>query len=119
MLFSQTAQAFYAPGLPYPSLPDDVVEIDEGTYTFLLAQINDGQVVTRQGSQWRLSPKQVVLTWDDIRAARDSLLAKSDYTQLPDFPGDAAAWAAYRAALRAIPETFATPADVVWPEPPE
>ena len=61
------------------------------------------------------------LTWDDIRAERDGLLAASDWTQVDDTPlinAQKSVWAAYRQALRDVPQTFATPADVVWPEAP-
>ena len=41
--------------------------------------------------------------WASIRAERDQLLAASDYTQVADAPGDTAAWATYRQALRDVP----------------
>jgi len=37
---------------------------------------------------------------------------------MPDFPGDKEAWATYRQTLRDIPQTFASPADVIWPTAP-
>ena len=61
------------------------------------------------------------LTWDDVRAERDSLLAASDWTQVADAPltaSEKAAWADYRQALRDVPQDFATPDDVTWPEAP-
>jgi len=58
-------------------------------------------------------------TWDDIRRERDGLLAASDWTQVSDAPVDSAAWAAYRQTLRDIPQTYATPDEVVWPETPQ
>jgi len=60
-------------------------------------------------------------TWDDIRAERDRLLADCDWTQVADAPLTASekqAWADYRQTLRDIPQDFATPDDVVWPEQP-
>ena len=56
--------------------------------------------------------------WDALRAERDRLLAASDWTQVADAPVDAAAWAVYRQALRDIPQDFASPDAVVWPEQP-
>lgn len=53
--------------------------------------------------------------WPDLRAKRDALLAESDWTQLPDAPVDAKAWAVYRQALRDLPENTTDPADPVWP----
>ena len=58
------------------------------------------------------------VAWDAIRVERDRLLAASDWTQVSDAPVDAAAWASYRQQLRDIPQDFATPDDVVWPEVP-
>jgi len=58
------------------------------------------------------------LAWDAVRAERDSLLAACDWTQVADAPVDAAAWATYRQALRDIPQDYASPDDVVWPEAP-
>jgi hypothetical protein len=56
--------------------------------------------------------------WVALRATRDGLLSATDWTQLPDAPVDAAAWAAYRAALRDLPEVTTDPAAPVWPTPP-
>lgn len=55
---------------------------------------------------------------DQIRAERNQLIADSDWTQLPDSPVDKEAWAAYRQALRDIPEQQGFPWDVEWPTPP-
>jgi hypothetical protein len=56
----------------------------------------------------------------DMRSIRDGLLAASDWTQVPDAPVDAKAWAAYRQALRDLPATIDEPtAEVEWPTPPE
>ena len=52
------------------------------------------------------------------RARRDSLLAASDWSQLPDAPADNAAWASYRQALRDVPDQPGFPADIAWPEAP-
>lgn len=55
-----------------------------------------------------------------IRTERDRLLAESDWTQVPDAPVDAKAWAKYRQALRDLPATIKDPtAEVAWPEPPK
>lgn len=56
----------------------------------------------------------------DARLRRNALLRASDWTQLPDSPvnvGDMAAWLAYRADLRALPENPDFP-DCDWPESP-
>jgi len=59
--------------------------------------------------------------WDRVRAERDLLLDASDWSQIPDNALDAptiAAWAAYRQALRDIPQTQDDPDNIVWPEQP-
>ena len=53
-----------------------------------------------------------------LRDRRLSALMRSDWTQLPDAPCDAAAWATYRQELRDLPASW-TPADTVdFPDPP-
>lgn len=55
-----------------------------------------------------------------LRRERDALLAASDWTQFPDAPVDAKAWAPYRQALRDLPAKIKDPtAEVAWPEPPK
>jgi hypothetical protein len=53
------------------------------------------------------------------RAERDRLLAASDWTQVKDATVDQAAWAAYRQALRDLPQQSGFPQNVVWPSKPE
>lgn len=62
-----------------------------------------------------------VMAWAAIRAKRDQLIALTDWTQMPDSPLSAAkkdAYAAYRQALRDIPESFTDPDAVEWPSSP-
>ena len=61
-----------------------------------------------------------ILTWDNIRATRDSLLASTDWTMTTGATVDQAQWAAYRQNLRDIPQTYKdkTPDGVVWPTQP-
>lgn len=60
---------------------------------------------------------EIETQWIIIRSERNNLLTASDWTQLPDAPVDAAAWATYRQALRDI-TTQADPFAIVWPESP-
>jgi hypothetical protein len=55
--------------------------------------------------------------WAAIRAERNKLLVASDWTQLPDAPVDAVAWATYRQTLRDV-TAQADPFAIVWPESP-
>lgn len=66
-----------------------------------------------------VDPRTPESQWEAVRQERNTLLAKSDWTQLPDVPlATKEAWAAYRQALRDITEQPGFPFDVVWPEPP-
>ena len=56
--------------------------------------------------------------WESVRALRNTKLENCDWTQLPDAPVDATAWATYRQELRDItnqPDPFA----IVWPTAPQ
>jgi len=53
--------------------------------------------------------------WSIVRSERNLKLAQCDWTQLPDAPVDAAAWAVYRQALRDITNQT-DPFNIVWPE---
>ena len=62
--------------------------------------------------------------WFDVRFKRDRLLMESDSFVLPDrwaamTREKQQEWTLYRQALRDIPQTFATPEEVVWPTKPE
>lgn len=55
------------------------------------------------------------------RAQRNALLAASDWTHLADSPLSPearAAWTAYRAALRDVPQQAGFPDAIDWPGPP-
>lgn len=92
---------------------------------FALTKANDGK--WRCGhcriDQARAAEPQQERTWEDVRGHRATLLAASDWTELPGPQarmGEAVTrqWAAYRQALFDITERFATPAEVIWPDPP-
>lgn len=53
------------------------------------------------------------------RAERNARLSASDWTQLADAPVDREVWAAYRQALRDVPQQEGFPMNFVWPEPPQ
>jgi len=59
------------------------------------------------------------LQWEKVRKRRDDLLAKTDWTQLPDVNAElAAAFVTYRQTLRDLPQNTEYPFNVTWPEPP-
>ena len=67
-------------------------------------------------TEWELN-KRVESRWSAIRSQRNQLLQESDWTQLPDAPGDKAAWATYRQELRDVTNQ-ADPFAIVWPVAP-
>lgn len=54
-----------------------------------------------------------------IRTDRNKRLSDSDWTQVADAPVDKEAWAAYRQALRDVPQQAGFPWVVEWPAQPE
>ena len=54
----------------------------------------------------------------NARNQRDTLLTQTDWTQVADAPVDKAAWAAYRQALRDVPQQAGFPVTITWPEKP-
>jgi len=59
-------------------------------------------------------------SWAIIRKKRDFLLRTTDWTMTPGCSVDQSAWAAYRQALRDIPQTYSSEgyAAVKWPTAP-
>lgn len=56
------------------------------------------------------------------RTERDRRLAASDWTQVPDAPltdAQRSSWAAYRQALREVPQQDGFPHSIKWPDKPE
>jgi len=52
----------------------------------------------------------------NVRASRDALIAKSDWTQCADISAAVKAqWVPYRKALRDVPQQAGFPFSVVWP----
>jgi len=59
--------------------------------------------------------------WRYIRKHRNDLLVKSDWSQIEDSPLTGTtkqSWKDYRRLLRDIPQTYASPNDVVFPDLP-
>lgn len=57
---------------------------------------------------------------DELRNRRDQLLAATDWTQAKDIPDAVSSkYAAYRQALRDVPQQSGFPENIVWPVKPE
>jgi|TARA_R110000744_G_C19213511_1_gene546328 hypothetical protein len=73
-----------------------------------------------QIDSWRADAEEAY-KWDDVRVERDSLLAKSDYVMMVDYPIHEVGrteWESYRQELRDIPESFASADLVEFPNEP-
>lgn len=118
--FSPSTQGFYVDDINYENLPADIVEITPEQHDEFLNAINISNKEVYLNSSKKLVTRDRVVptTWSDITSKRNRLLAKSDFTQMADWPGDKVAWANYRQQLRDIPQNFETPASVIWPTPP-
>jgi hypothetical protein len=86
--------------------------------------VEEGQPVFSDGNwvqTWSvrdLNESEVQQRMDAVRNERNALLAASDWTQLADATVDKAAWAAYRQALRDIPQQAGFPYNVTYPVTP-
>ena len=69
-------------------------------------------------TEWEVNQKSE-RKWSGVRAQRDQLLSQSDWTQVADAPGDKAAWATYRQALRDLPASGSDPDALTWPTSPD
>jgi len=90
------------------SLDEGPALLIDGVWTqnYIVSDLSADESAAKVGAQWNV-----------IRAERNKLLVESDWTQLPDAPVDAAAWATYRQSLRDV-TTQADPFAIVWPESP-
>ena len=119
------------------SFPAQISDEEAATFGFFPVQETpppEGQFQTATRSaamvdgawveQWTVTPwpedeisVATAAQWESVRADRNKRLADCDWTQLPDAPVDAAAWAAYRQELRDITQQ-PDPFNIVWPAAP-
>lgn len=126
------------PNTSFPSVltPDVIAELGydpvlEGPQPTLVAPYQFAQrdgIVNRDG-QWftnyiAADPSDEVKAEMDatqasnVRSTRNTRLADCDWTQLPDAPVDATAWATYRQALRDVTAQPGFPWTIEWPQQP-
>jgi hypothetical protein len=118
--YSPITSGFYdTEVVEYPALPDDCIEITVEERDEYINELNnnENQLVVVDG-KLVLTVRERIITWQTIRLERNDRLNGSDHTQITDYPGDKEAWSIYRQQLRDIPQTFANPEEVVWPELP-
>ena len=111
---------------PYETSVRDGVEEVNGQWftkyvvgpTFTDTTDEDGVVTTAADNEAAYRQRIDDEAAERVRADRNKRLADSDWTQLADNTADTNAWAAYRQALRDLPNTDGFPHDVTWPTEP-
>ncbi len=91
--------------IPFTADPNDVEEHGREIFAKIVA---DGTIAPYLPNMELIAAQ--------VRSQRDSLLASTDWTQLPDVPQTTKdIWATYRQSLRDITDQAGFPTDVVWP----
>lgn len=107
----------------HQTIPTPNIQVTDEEYRhFYDATVSDKELKVTNGEITIVDRSVPLITWEQIRSERNYLLALCDYTQIPDAeltPEKQLEWKTYRSELRRIPETYATPSDVVWPTPPK
>jgi hypothetical protein len=100
--------------------PEDCFEVSEEQLRVLLDAQETGKEIHWDAEVGDFVAKRPAVLMEHIRAARNSKLRNTDWTQGRDVPESVSSqWAAYRQALRDIPDTYTgRPSEVVWPTPP-
>lgn len=88
----------------------------EGSWDTNAYRVVDGVATPKSAAE--IEEFEVGRAWSDLRNSRNFLLQGCDWTQVPDAPVDATAWATYRQQLRDLPANTTDPRTVEWPVPP-
>jgi len=98
------------------------LEVPEGLDPEVVMAVQDSEgTITLQADPVKVAAK-TAQAWSQLRTQRNQLLAASDWTQGNDSPlstESKSAWAAYRAALRDLPNVTTDPLNPMWPTPPQ
>ena len=116
---------FFHPDFGYWQAVSEVPDFIRETYPkgTVAVPLKPGRDFKYDGTQW-IEVAPPAPSAEEIRSDRDALLAKSDWTQLPDAQSAMstelkAAWATYRQALRDVPQQEGFTANVLWPSKPQ
>jgi hypothetical protein len=101
------------------SMRSGVEQVDGKWYTkYILGPVFvDGETTAAQEEAAYKAQKDAEFA-ASARSQRDTLLTQTDWTQVADAPVDKAAWAAYRQALRDVPQQIGFPTTITWPVKP-
>jgi Phage tail assembly chaperone protein len=121
--YSTSTSGFYHDSVHGAAIPGDSIELSDAVYYHLYEGICSGKIIQLEDSRLVLADPVVVITWEQIRLTRDSLLTSSDWTDTLSAKqrlGDEkyTQWQAYRQSLRDVPQTYSDPASVIWPNIP-
>jgi hypothetical protein len=116
--FSLSTEGFYNSDAGVP-VPPDAIEITKEQYeTFLTSMNTENKKLVLENDKLILVERELVINWNITRTKRNKLLKDSDHKMMPDYPSDKEVWSAYRQELRDIPQKYADPNKVLWPEQP-
>lgn len=104
-------------------------ELPEGFSVVQITDIEFDQIINQRTHYFDITDNTVKIInksdediWFEIRNKRNTLLRKSDWTQMNDSPLNTEKkneWLNYRNNLRNLPQTFINPDEVIWPDVPE
>lgn len=124
--YSPSKKGFYTSEIKYNDLPSDLINLTDTQYYQLLSDANNLQkeIIVINGIISTKTRSVPILTLDEIRQQRNSLLADSDYTDTLSAKtrlGDMVynKWQVYRQKLRDMPQNYTGSNSVVWPIAPK
>jgi Phage tail assembly chaperone protein len=121
LLYDNTSKRFIS------CVSDSVPEAPNIDYVYTdqeLTWLTDDYIYDDTTKSWTYSPsitydQSIIDQYAFVKRLRNKKLAETDWTQMPDIPSDMReAWAAYRQALRDVPEQT-DPFEIEWPAPPK
>ena len=125
MFYSKSTGGFYDRKIHGDNIPDDAVEITSEEHAALLAGQSAGKVIASDANGKPVLSDPAAPSVDELasasRAQRDALLTACDWVVVRAYEASAAvpeAWAAYRQALRDVPDQSGFPATINWPVSP-
>jgi len=107
---------------PHP-LPTELggYSLDDFVLADPAPELAPGEVLEWNGTAWYVrgpSDAEQAFKIYHMRQERNRMLSDCDWTQVADAPVDSDAWAAYRQALREVPDQAGFPWTIEWPQTP-
>lgn len=125
IFYSTSTGGFYDDAIHDSSyIPVDAIQIEDSVRQTLLAGLAaGGRIILDSNGQLTLIPRSQeetnLVNAENVRAQRNELLSRCDWTQLPDVPSAIQAkWTAYRQSLRDITSQPGFPNTITWPDAP-